>query len=319
MIENDFTELFGLSHPIALAPMGVVAGGELAAAVSNAGGLGFVGGGYGDPAWMQRELRLVVEKTDRAWGVGLITWKATAEIVALALSYRPRAFFLSFGDPSPFVETIKAQGCLLVLQVQSLAAAREARAMGADLIVAQGAEAGGHGASRATLPLVPAVVDAVAPIPVLAAGGIADGRGLAAALALGALGGVIGTRYCATTEALMHPNAQERLVHASGDGTLRTRVFDIARGYEWPRPFTGRALRNRFTQRWHGREDALAADAAERAAYDQAARDGDFDVALVWGGEAVDLVSRIEPAGALTERIGRDAESLLRRLADDLT
>ncbi len=313
-MKTSLTERFALSYPIMLAPMGGVSGGALAAAVSNAGGLGMVGGGYGDLQWMKRELELAVAGTRRPWGVGLITWKATREAIALALSYKPHVFFFSFGDASPYADAVKAQGCALVCQVQDLHGAREAQALGADFIVAQGAEAGGHGAVRATLPLVPAVVDAVAPLPVLAAGGIGDGRGLAAALALGACGAVIGTRYCATREALLHPLAAQLLIEADGDHTQRTAVFDIARGYDWPRPYTGRALRNRFVERWHGREQALATDASALEGYRAAQQRGDFDEALVWGGEVVDLISSVEPAATLTERIGLDAAERLRRL-----
>ncbi len=187
-IRTALTERLGLEYPIVLAPMGNVSGGRLAAAVSNAGGLGLVGGGYGDPDWMRRELSVARTEAARPWGVGLITWHATAETVEFALRYEPHAFMLSFGDPRPYVPAIKAAGCALFCQVQSVEDARAAKAAGADVIIAQGTEAGGHGARRATLPLVPAVVDAVAPTPVLAAGGIVDGRGLAAALMLGAQG-----------------------------------------------------------------------------------------------------------------------------------
>ncbi|HMA87371.1 MAG TPA: nitronate monooxygenase [Burkholderiales bacterium] len=314
-MKTRFTEHFSLTHPIMLAPMGGVSGAALAAAVSEAGGLGMIGGGYGDLQWLRRELEAVAAATRAPWGVGLITWSATREAVDLALSFAPRAFFFSFGDAAPYADAIKAHGCALVCQVQDLRGAREAKALGADFIVAQGGEAGGHGATRATLPLVPAVVDAVDPVPVLAAGGIGDGRGLAAALALGACGAVIGTRYCATPEALMDPQAVRRLVEGEGDRTQRTRVFDIARGYDWPERYTGRALRNRFLERWHGREAELAADNAAREAYREARLRGDFDQALVWGGEVVDLIRAAEPAAALTERIGREAREHLRRLA----
>ena len=314
-MKTRFTEHFSLAHPIMLAPMGGVSGAALAAAVSEAGGLGMIGGGYGDLQWLRRELEAVAAATRAPWGVGLITWSATREAVDLALSFAPRAFFFSFGDAAPYADAVKARGCALVCQVQDLRGAREAKALGADFIVAQGGEAGGHGATRATLPLVPAVVDAVDPVPVLAAGGIGDGRGLAAALALGACGAVIGTRYCATPEALMDPQAVRRLVEGEGDHTQRTRVFDIARGYAWPERYTGRALRNRFLERWHGREAELAADNAAREAYREARLRGDFDQALVWGGEVVDLIRAAEPAAALTERIGREAQEQLRRLA----
>jgi nitronate monooxygenase len=314
-VRTRFTEMFGLSHPIALAPMGAVSGGELAAAVSNAGGLGLVGGGYGDPQWLARELGIAAGKSRGKWGAGLITWRAARETVELVLSYRPHAFFLSFGDARPFIPAVKHAGCVLIMQVQEVDAAREAKAQGADIIVAQGAEAGGHGATRATLPLVPAVVDAVHPTPVLAAGGIADGRGLAAALALGAAGAVLGTCFCVADEALTHPNAKRRILESSGGQTARTHVFDTARGYTWPAPYSGRALRNSFFERWHDRDEALAGDADELVRYRAAAQAGDFDTALVFAGEAVDLIHKIEPAAAIVERISDGAERCLRSAA----
>jgi len=215
-IRTPFTELFQVAHPLVLAPMGGVSGGALAAAVSEAGGLGLVGGGYGDPRWLERELQLVAGATGKPWGVGVITWAVGEDIVRLALSYRPAAVFLSFGDPAPFGALVKEAGIRLICQVQDVAGARQAAAAGADVIVAQGTEAGGHGSRRATLPLVPAVADAVAPVPVLAAGGIADGRGVAAALMLGAQGAVLGTRFCATPEALWPDWAKDQLVAHGG-------------------------------------------------------------------------------------------------------
>lgn len=317
LITTALTDMFSLQHPIVLGPMGGVSGGLLAAAVSNAGGLGLVGGGYGDPAWLCAELSCVKSRTRLPWGVGLITWSCAPEIVALALSYRPHAFMLSFGDPRYYGAAIRAAGCKLICQVQDLAGALLAREAGADLIVAQGTEAGGHGGTLATLPLVPAVVDAVAPIPVVAAGGIADGRGLAAALMLGAHGALIGTRFCASNEALGNPQAKQRIVQAQGGQTERTRVFDIVRGYEWPAPFTGRALQNRFMQRWQGCEAQLA-DAlfAEKAAYATATRDADFDTALIWAGEAAGLIHSVESAAALVTQIGAQAQAQLRGAAN---
>jgi nitronate monooxygenase len=312
MIVTSLTGMFGLQHPIVLGPMGGVSGGLLAAAVSNAGGLGLVGGGYGDPAWLEAELPRVTESTRAPWGVGLITWATNADTVALALRYRPQAFMFSFGDPRPYVPAIKAAGCKLICQVQDLEGARLARDAGADLIVAQGTEAGGHGGRRATLPLVPAVVDAVAPIPVLAAGGIADGRGLAAALMLGAHGALIGTRFYASTEALGHDQAKQRIADAHGEHTSRTRVFDIVRGYDWPGAYDGRALCNEFMRRWDGRENELTARVeAERTIFQSAVRDGDFDTAMVWAGEAVDLIHGVESASTLVARISAEAEAQL--------
>jgi len=313
-IRTALTEAFGLAYPIVLAPMGQVAGGQLAAAVSNAGGLGLVGGGYGDPDWLMRELDLVQAATDRPWGVGLITWHATADAVELVLRYRPTAVLLSFGDVRPFAPAIKAAGCILICQVQDVEAASEAVAAGADFIVAQGSEAGGHGAVRATLPLVPAVVDAVAPVPVLAAGGIADGRGVAAALMLGAHGVMIGTRFSAASESLTHEQAKARIVTAGGADTVQTRVFDIVRGYgAWPAPYTARAVRNDFVARWHGCEGELeAALEAEMPPFAQAMAEGDCETGLVFAGEVVDLIDAVEPAADLVQRIGVEAEARLR-------
>jgi nitronate monooxygenase len=315
-IHTRLTELFGLEYPIVLAPMGRAAGGELAAAVSNAGGLGLVGGGSGDPATLTSELEAVKTKNRRKWGVGLITWLAGEEGLRVALSYKPDAFWLSFGDPLKFSKSIKSAGCVLICQVQDVESAVTAKKAGADIIVAQGTEAGGHGANtRSTLPLVPAVIDAVAPTPVLAAGGIADGRGVAAALALGAVGAAIGTRFCASKEALTRPAAKERLLRAKSGDTVRTSLFDEAIGVEWPAPFTMRALRNRFFEEWNGKSGALKNNEAAREAYRRARENGDFDIAPVLAGEGVDLISGIPPAGDLVRKIGSETEQELRRLA----
>jgi nitronate monooxygenase len=312
-IRTALTETFGLEYPIVLAPMASVSGGRLAAAVSNAGGLGLVGGGYGDPDWLRKELSLARVEAERPWGVDLITWAATHETVQLALDHEPYVFMLSFGDPRPYIPAIKAAGCMLICQVQDVEGARAAKEAGADFIVAQGTEAGGHRATRATLPLVPTVVDAVMPTPVLAAGGIADGRGLAAALVLGAQGVLVGTRFYAATESLGHRQAKERIVAARGGDTRRTRVFDVVRGHEWPEPYTGRALRNRFLERWEGREDELAAALEkEGRAFQEAVEEGDFETAMVWAGEAVDLISGVTGAAELVQSIGMEAESNLR-------
>lgn len=313
MIVTTLTEAFGLQHPIVLAPMGGVSGGRLAAAVSNAGGLGLVGGGYGDREWLTRELGLVKAQATRPWGVGLITWSIGPGILELALAHRPDALMLSFGDPRPHANAIKASGCKLICQVQGVDEARLAAEVGADFIVAQGTEGGGHGGSRGTFPLVPTIVDFFAPTPVIAAGGIVDGRGLAAALMLGARGALMGTRFYASTEALGDDRAKQRIIGAHGSETTRTRIFDIVRDYAWPAPYTGRALRNRFMARWNGREDDLVAVLeTERPAYRRATDDGDYETAMVWAGEGVDLITSIDDASTLVVRIGADAEALIR-------
>jgi len=262
--------------------------------------------------WLTTELALARAGTQRPWGVGLITWHVDPAVFELALSCRPAAFVLSFGDPRPYAPAIKAAGCKLICQVQDVDQARLAWAAGADLIVAQGTEAGGHGGERATLPLVPAVVDAVGPVPVIAAGGIGDGRGLAAALMLGAHGVLLGSRFCATPEALVSDDAKRRIVAAHATDTARTRVFDVVRGYAWPAGYRGRALRNRFTARWDGRENELsAAIESERPAYAAASERGDCDTALVWAGEVVDLIDRVDSVADICERIAAEAETCL--------
>jgi nitronate monooxygenase len=169
--------------------------------------------------------------------------------------------------------------------------------------------------NHACFPLVPAVIDATSPTPVLAAGGIADGRGVAAALALGAVGAVIGTRFCATKEALVRPAAKDRLLRAKSGDTVRTRMFDEVTGIEWPAAFTGRALRNRFLEEWNGKEAELRNDESAREAYRSSQQKGDYYSAVIWAGEAVDLISGLPAAGELVQKIGKDAEQELRRLS----
>ena len=204
--------------------MDLVADGRLAATVSRAGGFGLIGGGYGDEAWLRRELDAA---GDARVGVGFITWSMAKRpaLLDLALERRPPAIMLSFGDVRPHAPKIRAAGALLICQVQTLEQARDALANGADILVAQGAEAGGHGVSRSTFPFVPAVVDAAKGVPVVAAGGVADGRGLAAALMLGADGVLMGTRFYASQEAAGFAAAKELIVAASGDHTLRGILF----------------------------------------------------------------------------------------------
>jgi nitronate monooxygenase len=294
--------------------MGSVSGGLLAATVSNAGGLGLVGGGYGHVDWLCTELARVRVNAKSAWGVGLITWSIRPEVLDLALSFEPAAVMLSFGDPSRHAKKIKAAGCRLICQVQDVNEARAARDAGADVIVAQGSEAGGHGGLRSTLPLVPAIVDAVGRTPVIAAGGIGDGRGLAAALMLGAQGVLVGTRFYASTEALAPEMAKQHIVASSGTDTARTRAFDVVRGLDWPARYTGRALRNRFMDSWDGREKELLAQIdTQRKHYLDAVQDEDYETAVIWAGEVADLIGSVESAATLVERLSAEAETHLRR------
>ncbi|GIK96459.1 MAG: 2-nitropropane dioxygenase [Alphaproteobacteria bacterium] len=313
------TELLGVRHPILLAPMGAVAGGRLAAAVTAAGGFGMIGPGYLDEAWVEREFDAA---GNARVGIGFITWDLARNPRRLtaALERRPAAVMLSFGDATPFVDEIRDAGARLIMQVQTLADARRAAELGADLIVAQGGEAGGHGASRGTLPLTAAVTEAVAPVPVVAAGGICDGRGLAAALALGAAGVLVGTRFYAARESLGHENAKAGLVAGEGDATVRTTVFDLIRKIDWPKPYTGRAVRNRTIERWHGNEAALLSDVeTQSAAYAAAAAKGDLETAVLWAGEGVDLIRDVPAAGEIVERMVAEAEAALKRASGLVT
>ena len=311
-LSTPLTALLGIEHPVISAPMAGVAGGALAGAVSQAGGLGLIGGGYIDDAWIEREWSAA---GNARVGIGFITWRLDGAPAALdaALAHRPAAVMLSFGDPAPYIPRIHAAGALAICQVQTVEAARQAADAGADLIVAQGADAGGHGASRGTFALVPAAVDAVAPVPVIAAGGVGDGRGLAAALAMGAAGVLVGSRFYASVEAQARDGAKARAAAASGDHTVQSGVFDRVRGFDWPAPFRLRTLRNRFTERWHGREAAMDGTLdAIRADYGRAVEAGDLDEAAVVVGEAADLIRDVPPAGELVRRMVAEAEAALR-------
>ncbi|MCG2592229.1 nitronate monooxygenase [Ramlibacter sp. XY19] len=306
-LATRLTRVLQLRHPLLSAPMAFAAGGALAAAVSRAGGLGLIGGGYGDLPWLQQQFALA--EGERI-GVGFISWSLakSPSLLAAALEHRPAAVMLSFGDPRPFAAAIHAAGAALVCQCQDMQHVRDAVEAGADVVVAQGAEAGGHGALRGTFSFVPEVADylaAHAPETVLvAAGGVADGRGLAAALMLGADGVLVGTRLWASREALVKEGHHQAIVASDGDGTLRTRLPDIARELAWPPGFTARIRRNAFTERWHGREADLAqAVAVEGPRYRQAFEAGDPENTAVWFGEAAGLVHAIEPAAAIVERM----------------
>ena len=258
------TRLLGVRHPVVLAPMGGSAGGALAAAVARGGGFGMLGAGDGNRDWLAREVAILRSGTGRPWGVGFLTWAIDVAAIEAALEYGPRAVMLSFGDPAPYAERIRRAGALLMIQVTDRDEARRAVDLGADIIVAQGTEAGGHGArrGRSTLPFVPVVADLVAPVPVLAAGGIADGRGLAAALVLGAAGALLGTRFQATAEALADPAAAAAIVAGDSEDTERSAVLDIVRGSAWPSRYTARTLAHPHLDRWRGRTRRRPAGAA---------------------------------------------------------
>jgi nitronate monooxygenase len=321
LFRTRLTTRFGIDHPVVLAPMDLVADARLASAVSAAGGLGMLGGGYGNQSWLERQLAAIGPGV----GCGFITWSlATPELLDLVLERSPAAIFLSFGDPMPFAGRIHDAGVPLICQVSTLDHARRAIDAGATVLAAQGAEAGGHGTgTRSTFTVVPEVADLVAEVApdtlVLASGGVADGRGLAAALCLGADGVLVGTRFWASREAVVSRDAQRRALAASGDDTLRTSVYDIVRSADWPEQYDGRLLRNAFLDRWHGREDEL------RARLDQAKQEftaavaaEDYGTANVIVGEAVGMIHEVLPAATILHRMIRDAVAALPSPAQQL-
>ena len=316
-LHTRLTKLLNIEHPIISAPMAFAAGGKLAAAVTGAGGLGLIGGGYGDAEWLDREFS---EAGNARVGCGFITWSLAKrpELLELVLAHSPAAVMLSFGSPVPFASDVKTAGAKLICQVQTMEHARAAVDVGADIVVAQGAEAGGHGLTRATFTLVPEIANylskTAAATVLIAAGGIADGRGLAAALMLGADGVLIGSRFWASAEALVNPAFQDVALSADGDSTIRTTVVDLARKLEWPKPFTARVVKTRFVEDWHGREADLAKPEIvdrEMHRYVTAMQKGDPDNTGVWVGEATGLIPDVQPAGELLQTIVGDAERLL--------
>lgn len=318
-IVTRFTRAFGIEHPIACAPMALVSGGRLTEAVSAAGGLGILGGGYAGIVGGEPDLDVELGQVhSRPFGVGFITWALARAPGSLetVLAYEPDYVFLSFGDPGPFAARIHDNGAGMICQIQTLEQVDQALDAGAGAVVAQGSEAGGHGAARATLPLVPEVADYLAgrspDTLLLAAGGIADGRGLAAALMLGADGVLVGSRFWASAEALTPEAQTERAAYASGDATVRTTAIDALRGMPWPEPYSYRVLGNRLTDEWAGREaEARAAFGTLRDDYDRARERQDLDVVATVVGEAVGLIHDRPGAGRIIDDMVSGAASRL--------
>ena len=309
------TENWGLSVPIIGAPMSPQAGGALVAALAECGALGMIGlVQRGDPV---ASLRADVAEFRRLagsgrFGIGLIAWvlEARPELLQAALESEPFAISISFGDPAPYAAQIRDAGVKLICQVQDRESALKAEGSGADLLVAQGTEAGGHTGGIGTLPLLQVLLDRVN-VPVVAAGGIASGRGLAAVLAAGAQGAWLGTPFLAAHEARNSARAREQLLAANEGGTVLTSAFDVGQGIPWPAQFRGRALKNDFTARWHGHEAELAVDASARQGLEAALAAQDYGTAQLYAGQTVGLVERVEPAAEIVRRIVSDAERRL--------
>ena len=319
----------GIELPIIQAPMGGAVGPTLAAAVSNAGGLGMLVAGRADVDAVRRQIREARVLTPRPFGVNLNLEFPQEERLAACLDEGVPVISFFWRDSASLVPRAKAGGAIVLHTIDSAAAARRAVDCGVDIVVAQGWEAGGHvRGTVATMPLVPAVVDAVAPVPVVAAGGIADGRGLAAALALGAAGAWIGTRFLASHEATIHPRYRERLLQASETDTVfLENLFDVG----WPNA-PHRALRNQTVEVWEaagrpptgkrpgeGEVIATSRSSGPIVRYQSytpgADAEGDIDALSLWAGQSVGLVSRLQSAGDIVREIADQARLILRRLA----
>jgi nitronate monooxygenase len=308
------TDRFGISVPVVSAPMAGVAGGALAAAVSEAGALGMLGiGGRATPEWVARECA-VAAASRRPYGVGLLAW-ALADIpgqVDAVVDASPALVSIGYGPYAEQVARLRSAGSVVATTVGNLSEARAAEAAGVDVIVARGLEGGGHGRDDvATLPLLQSVLDVVS-VPVLAAGGIVTARGVAAVLAAGAAGAWVGSAFLMCVEGTTTPEQRARLAAATDTDTVYGRVFDIGKRAGWPRDWGDRALRNAFYDTWAGREDELAADDTARDGYAAAAADQDFGTAAVQVGQGVASLTAERTAAEVVAELAR-AEELLAR------
>jgi NAD(P)H-dependent flavin oxidoreductase YrpB (nitropropane dioxygenase family) len=297
--------------------MGSVNAPEMVAAVSEAGGLGALGCSLLGPEEIGRAAGKIRSLTDKPFALNFLIFIPNEEGFAAALEARPAAMAFAWPRPEqelkPFFDRAHEAGCKVTFMTGEVAEARRGAEAGADVIIAQGVEAGGHVSWMAAMALVPMVVDAVAPVPVLAAGGVADGRGLAAALALGADGVLIGTRFLASEESPLHPNFKQAILDSDGHDTVLTEIPDVASGRVWPGAMA-RARRNRFVERWAGREWALRQHQAKAWADIQAARAvGDTEEAYLLIGQDAGLIDDLPPAGEIVRRITAEAEEILSR------
>lgn len=317
VIRTRFSEMFGLTYPVMSAPMALHSGGSLAGAVSAAGGLGTFGGiTLAGPEWVLAEAAKVRDQTDRPFGIGFITpfLDFAQPLFDAAVEADTPVIVLSFSDPTAWVERTVAAGARAVCQVQTIADADESVEAGAHVLVVQGNEAGGHTGHMALLPFLAAVVRRHPNIPVLAAGGIADGATMSAAMVGGADGVLMGTAFMATPEVVeVNDVIKQAIVASDGSDTVFTRAWDVLGGLPWPESIGERVLANSFTDRWNGREEELAQqreDVASRHAYATDTPDTATDHIPL--GPAAGLIDAVRPAAELMERVCSDAERILR-------
>jgi nitronate monooxygenase len=313
-ITTALTDLIHLRVPIVNAPMTPAAGGELARAVGDGGGFGMLGFDEDESEDdIRAQIAILHRDGERGFGIGLAAWviERRPQLLDIAIAARPKLISISFGDPSPYVTKIKAAGIVASSMVQSRAWARMALDAGADILVAQGSEAGGHTGNVGTLPLLQIVLD-LTDKPVLAAGGIATGRGIAAVLAAGAAGAWIGTPFLVARESRSPKTAQERILASDETQTIKTHVYDRLQSKPWPDEFAGRALSNRFAAQWDGREDELMKTPEAVAEFKEAKAARDYTRAHIYAGQSVGLVHKVEGAAEIVERL---ADAAAQRLA----
>ncbi len=316
MIHTRICDLLGVPHPIILGGMGTATTAPLVAAVSNAGGFGTLGTSAFNAATLDSEIGAVRERTDKPYGVNHLLFQIKEDMFAVTLRAQPAvaAFAWARKDQNlrDYFQRAHDAGCKVMYMANEVPEAARAAEAGADVLVAQGTEAGGHVGWMASLPLVPMMVKALAPIPVLSAGGIADGRGLAAALALGADGVLLGTRFMATPEAPIHANFKQEIVKSDGHDTVLTEIPDLASQRVWPGAMS-RAQRNRFIECWAGREWALRQNASEVGKQVAAARAaGDIDNAPLSFGQDAGLIDAIKSVKEVVQEIVAEAEGIIK-------
>jgi NAD(P)H-dependent flavin oxidoreductase YrpB (nitropropane dioxygenase family) len=315
VISTPFTELIGIEHPVVCAGMGGGhTGGELVGRVSEAGGLGVIGASFLPPQEVESMVRRAREITSKPIGINLLL-HATQDRLDEVLDLEPVVLSTAWPRDDQDLAAIFAKahkrGIRVMHMVPRVEDGVRAAEAGADVIVAQGNEGGGHVGEIGTTVIVPQVVKSVAPIPVLAAGGLADGAGLAAALALGADGVLLGTRFLATDEAPVEAAYKEAIVASRGDDTIVTTVADTLSGRDWPGAWS-RVRRTRFIEEWLGREPELRRRRDAVWAVLEAAEDSDPDYGVMWIGQSAGLVDSILPAGDVVRGIVAEAEEILR-------